>query len=238
MASSHCTAGASATSLRSKARSVPQPQHHAAPHGHHAWTPGVENPQLHVLNGISSKVAVQICRESRSDPSQSPARTCPVSRHPRPHDDTSFAPLPGQTELRERALARSDSAVAAPSFPPSNPSPVPACPPTRSHKAAGPGGSGDSRSPGFGQDVDGAREFSHRGSCAGSTRSEITSILSAHAKAAHTFVLATLGQTRWPGSSPSSGSSEPAGDQGTRPGDPPRQPRAPSPPAAFSSRDR
>lgn len=128
MASSHCTAGASATSLRSKARSVPQPQHHAAPHGHHAWAPGVENPQLHVLNRISSKVALQICRESRSDPSQSPARTCPVSRHPRPHDDTSLVPLPGPTELRERALAWSDSAVAAPSFPPSNPSPVPACP--------------------------------------------------------------------------------------------------------------
>lgn len=44
--------------------------------------------------------------------------------------------------------------------------------------------------------------------------SELTSILSAHAKATRTFVLATRGQTRWPGSSPSSGSSEPASDRG------------------------
>lgn len=106
-------------------------------------------------------------------------------------------------ELRERVLTTSDSAVVTPSFPPSNPSPVPACP---QHALTRLLVSGAAEIPAR-QDLGRMRSLGVFHSAPALAASRVRSLpFYQHMPRllTHTFVLATLGQTRWPGSSPSS----------------------------------
>lgn len=137
---------------------APQQQHPTARHRHRTRAPGVEKSQLHTLNRISSKTTSQICKESRSDPSWSPARPCPVSPHP-------LSPRRRQPRLRPRpdgavrAGARGFRFCHSCSFPPLQA--IPACPNTLSRHCRSRGG-GQRRFPLAGIWAGcRAREFSH-----------------------------------------------------------------------------